>query len=110
MALNKTLINDRGITTTYHKIGDVIVSKNTMQRPIFDDAQPVEDNQIYYEVVISVESFVSAEIRQKSDRLVAEHRSFALACTLDELATTPLMALCYGKLKETDVFAGAEDC
>lgn len=104
MALNKTITNEKGIATSYHKIGDVIVNKLDVEAL---DGEAAEQR---YALSISVESFVSSEFRQKSERLIAERRSLMPICTLEEIESIPLMTLCYKKLKENEVFAGAEDC
>lgn len=113
MALHKTISNPRGFATSYHKIKDVAVAKersNFNRFKLNDEGESVIDTTVYYDLSITVNSFVSEEIRQSSEQLIADQQSLTLQCTLDELATTPIMLLCYNKLKETRVFAEATDC
>lgn len=97
MALKKTITNANGVLADYHKISNVRVGKRNN-----------EDSD--YAVVVVVDSYVSAEIRNKGANLIAVRNSKSLTATLEEIESKPILTLAYDKLKETEDFKGAEDC
>ena len=88
MALNKIIINDSGIQTTYHKITHISLNNN--------------------EVSCDVESFVSPEYRENNRPASSSYYHFTI--TLEEEESMGIRALCYTKLKEMDEWLLSTDC
>ena len=88
MALNKIIINDSGIQTTYHKITHISLNNN--------------------EVSCDVESFVSPEYRENNKPASSSYYHFTI--TLEEEESMGIRALCYTKLKEMDEWLLSTDC
>ena len=100
MALKKLITNRKGIATSYHKIKEVTVQK----------INPRADGEESVSLFIIVSSFVTQSYREASDQLSADSARYTLVCPLKDLVSTPILALCYDKLKELPVFKNAEDC
>lgn len=88
MALNKILVNDNGIQTTYHRITHVSLN----------------DNQ----VSCCVESYVSPEYRISNKPADASYYYFTIS--VEEEESMGIRALCYTKLKEMDEWVLSTDC
>lgn len=88
MALNKILINNQGIMTTYHKIGHVSLRNNDLN--------------------CVVESYVSKDYREL-DRS-ADNSFFSFNITTEEEESMGIRQLCYTKIKELPEWSDAEDC
>ena len=77
-----------GCTTTYHKIGDIILYNG--------------------QITCGVESFLSKEDRANEEYTYKEYFRFYI--TLEEEESMGIRQLGYTKLKEMDAWKGAEDC
>ena len=88
MALNKQLVNDKGIVTNYHKVSYVTL-----------------DNSILH---CSVESYVSPGYRELEKHADTSYFSFDI--TIGEEESMGIRALCYTKIKELADWADATDC
>lgn len=88
MALNKQLINDKGIVTNYHRVSHVSLNDSTLH--------------------CSIESYVSPEYREMEKYADTSHFSFNI--TVEEEESMGIRALCYTKIKELADWADATDC
>ena len=88
MALLKEKINERGIITNYHKIGNA----------------SLRNNFLYFEL----ESYPSEEYRHKASPAVVELHDFVI--TLEEEESMGIRQLCYSKLKTKPEWEDAIDC
>jgi hypothetical protein len=103
MALNKTIIDNRGVATSYHKIANLSIAKRIAK------INNGDDETVIYNLRPQVASYISEEIRQTSEQLNVTITPYSLDCTYDELNTTPAFALAYAKLKDTEQFKDAID-
>lgn len=94
MALKKEIIQENGISTTYHKISLINLRTNN------DETENT--------LVISVESFLNEEYRNKNQSIFSTGYIFNIQP--DEDINVGIRALGYQKLKELEVFDSAEDC
>ena len=101
MALNKAITNAKGITTNYHKVGNLSLVKYTPKN---------EADETSHLICANVASFVSEEYRRESEKLAVSSRDYHIKITLAELETVPMLALAYAKLKSLLAFEGAVDC
>ena len=88
MALLKEKIDERGIVTNYHKIG------NASLRGSF----------LYFEL----ESYPSEEYRHKASPAVIELHDFVI--TVEEEESMGIRKLCYSKLKTMEEWKSSVDC
>lgn len=88
MALSKEKINERGIITNYHKIGNA----------------SLRGNFLYFEL----ESYPNEEYRHKAAPAVVELHDFVI--TLEEEESMGIRQLCYLKLKSKPEWEDAVDC
>mgnify|MGYP003291983311 CR=1 FL=1 len=88
MALNKSIINDKGIETTYHKIAHVTLNGN--------------------EVSCTVNSYISPEYRVNDKP--ADFSYYHFTITVEEEESMGIRALCYNKLKKMDDWLLSIDC
>lgn len=88
MALQKELINEKGIITNYHKISNVNLQDNYLQ--------------------CSMDSYVSKEYRDAGHS--ADYSTFNFTITVEEEESMGIRALCYSKIKELEDWATAVDC
>ena len=88
MALNKQIINDRGIETNYHKVARVVVDNN--------------------HVSCIVNSYTSPDYRTAEKP--ADFSQYNFTITIEEEESMGIRALCYTKLKELGTWIGAIDC
>ena len=88
MALAKELINEKGVTTNYHKISNV----NLM------------DNRLH----CRIESYVSKDYRDAEQ--AADSSTFNFDVTVAEEESMGIRALCYSKIKALESWADAIDC
>lgn len=101
MALKKTIVNNKGVVTSYHKITALTVFKQRESRGV---------EGVQYVMRVQVGSYTSADMRQKSETLKADIMPYTFICSYDELTHIPTFTLAYSKLKELERFAEAEDC
>ena len=108
MALNKSITNQLGVTTNYHKIREIEMRKirRTDLDPETEEAKIVES----YSMQVQIFSYVSAEVRQNSESYAADRKQLILSATVEEGDSTPAFELAYNKLKGTSIFEGATDC
>ena len=95
MALKKTIINANGVSCSYHKIKDLVVSS-------------AKDGNVT--ITAKLCSYVDEEIRKKSEGLHVDNKEFRLTIPLSDVETQSVFAIAYAKIKETKAFKGAEDC
>lgn len=88
MALLKTITNEKGVTTTYHKVNDVSLYNNTLN--------------------CFMESYVSEEYRNAG--YSADSLIFTFNITVEEEESMGIRALCYTKIKELQEWQDAQDC
>jgi hypothetical protein len=88
MALNKKIVNDRGVETNYHRIAHVTIDGNIMS--------------------CSVESYVSPEYRELNKP--ADFYNYQFDITIEEEESMGIRALCYKKIKEMDAWLLSIDC
>lgn len=88
MALSKAYVDARGVTTNYHRIGNVSLFNNTLQ--------------------CSLKSYVSRDYREQEQ--VAGTVNFRFPITVEEEESMGIRALCYTKIKGLEAWADAEDC
>ena len=88
MALNKTLINNQGVATNYHRVSHVSLRDNNLD--------------------CIVESYVSKDYREL-DRS-ADNSFFSFHITIEEEESMGIRQLCYTKIKELPEWSDAEDC
>ena len=88
MALTKELINKKGVTTNYHKIGYVELIEGIVR--------------------CRLESYVSKDYRDAD--LPADSSMFNFDITVAEEESMGIRALCYNKIKALDEWADAIDC
>lgn len=91
MALFKKITNSKGVVSEYHKIMSVSL------------------NSTGDETSVHVGSFASKSYRDKSVYNEVDMHCIFLPVTIEELEKTPIYKLMYDKLKETELFKGAED-
>lgn len=101
MALLKAITNKKGITTNYHKVGDVSLVK------LVSDGNSEDET---YLICTNVKSFVSEDYRRISEGNTVSSKDYHFKVTLAEIAETPILELAYAKLKDMPEFEGAEDC
>lgn len=107
MALSKKITDAKGVQTNYHKIVNVeVVKRNRYVRNEDKTVTIVPE----YQLNSIVASYVSQDIRNSSEANSAAVRNFSFTVDSDTMASKTLFELVYDKLKETDYFAGAEDC
>lgn len=99
MALNKTLIQDNGITTSYHKV----------TRATFIDSNGEHPSEEYVplRLQVNVTSFLNEEYREAGHSITSNIYSFNIT---SEEETAGIRKLAYNKLKTLEIFADAEDC
>jgi hypothetical protein len=88
MALSKVKTNATGITTTYHRVNDVILQDNSLN--------------------CSLCSYVSQEYREANRP--ADYSHFEFEITLEEEESMGIRKLCCKKIKELPEWAEAADC
>ena len=88
MALQKELINEKGIVTNYHKISNV----------------SLQDNCVH----CFIESYVSKDYRDAEQS--ADSSVFNFTVTLEEEESMGIRALCYNKIKAIEGWTDAVDC
>lgn len=88
MALLKNRTDDRGITTTYHKVDNVSLN----------------DGRLHF----LVRSYVSKEYRQNASEVDTLNYFFNI--TTEEEESMGIRQLCYSKLKTLEAWSDAEDC
>ena len=88
MAVMKERVDDRGIITRYHKIGNVSVRSNLIN--------------------FVLESYPSKEYRETAQPASVYNYYFEI--TLEEEESMGIRQLCYTKLKTLDEWADATDC
>ena len=88
MALQKEIINEKGIVTNYHKISSVNLTNDRVH--------------------CCVESFVSKDYRDAEQ--CADTALFSFDVTVEEEESMGIRALCYSKIKEFELWADAIDC
>jgi hypothetical protein len=100
MALNKTITQENGIVTNYHKV----------TRVNFIDANGEKPSEKVVPLVlqVTVTSFLNEEFREAGHSI--NSNSYFFAVTNEEEETLGIRKLAYGKLKTLEVFAEAEDC
>ena len=91
MALSKKITNNKGVVSEYHKIVNVSINASAE------------------EVSVHVASFSSKAYREKSVYNDVDTLCLFISCTIEEIEKTPIYKLMYDKLKETELFRGAED-
>lgn len=99
MALNKEIINTKGIITSYHKVGNFSITKRV-----------TKEDAIECLICTNVKSFVSEEYRRISEDNSVSNRDYHLKAALEEVAQTPIYELIYNKLKEQTDFFEATNC
>lgn len=88
MALSKEFVNEKGVTTNYHKISHV---------------------QLYGDHVhCGIDSYVSKDYRDAEQPADSSLVSFII--TVAEEESMGIRALCYTKIKELEAWADAIDC
>lgn len=116
MALNKEITSLNGVVTNYHKIDNVRLDKCFERIPVpedhpdYDPENVVTEIKYYYSISFRLSSYVSEEIRQKSEMYAAEVMDMRLRSTIEEAETTPIFELTYNKIKELTRFKDAIDC
>ena len=88
MALLKEIVNEKGITTNYHKIGHVSLRDNVAS--------------------CFVDSYVSKDYREKEHS--ADSQMFRFEITTEEEESMGIRKLCYTKIKQLDEWVDSEDC
>ena len=88
MALSKSITNDVGVVTTYHKIQNVSLYEGTLH--------------------CMLNSYDSKDYRVIDKP--AETTTFNFNITVEEEESMGVRALCYKKIKELDSWTDAEDC
>lgn len=88
MALNKQIINDKGIETNYHKINSVSLNN--------------------HEITCELQSYASFDYRKVNKP--ADFSYYHFTITVEEEESMGIRALCYNKLKEMDMWNDATDC
>ena len=88
MALNKQLVNDKGVITNYHRVSHVSLNDNTLH--------------------CSIESYVSPEYRELEKYADTSHFSFEI--TVEEEESMGIRQLFYLKLKSKPEWEDAIDC
>ena len=99
MALQKTIVQNNGITTSYHKIRKVIL--------IDDNGSYGTTEKISLRINVVVISYVNEEYRITSNAVKTETYDFTIT---DEEELIPIRQLGYEKLKTLDIFKDAIDC
>ena len=95
MALKLNITNNKGITTTYHRIDEVVVRKNSNEK---------------YSLMVQMMSYVNEIMRRVSTHNFVETKTYEIICTAEEIENQSVIKICYDKLKNRSVFDGAEDC
>ena len=95
MALKLNITNNKGITTTYHRIDEVTVRKSANDK---------------YMLTARMKSYTTEDVRRKAGSLFADESTHNIVCLREEIETKPVIGICYDKLKHRKEFAGAEDC
>lgn len=88
MALLKSITNEKGVTTTYHKVSDVTLYNNTLS--------------------CIIESYVSEIYRELNQN--ADSYAFTFDISVEEEESMGIRALCYTKIKNLYPWSDAEDC
>lgn len=88
MALSKSITNEMGVVTTYHKIQNVSLYESDLH--------------------CMLNSYVSKDYRKLNKP--AENATFNFPITVEEEESMGIRALCYKKIKELDEWSDAVDC
>lgn len=88
MALNKPIMNDKGIETNYHKIIHVTLDDNV--------------------VTCRLNSYTSLDYRKANKPADFSYHQFPI--TVEEEESMGIRALCYTKIKSLPEWEDAEDC
>ncbi len=88
MALQKTITDNKGISTTYHRVSHVSLNNNDLS--------------------CTLQSYVSEIYRENENYANAQPYFFVI--TVEEEESMGIRALCYTKLKELEEWADATDC
>lgn len=96
MALKKTIIEDNGIATEYHKIKRIEVTDKIKEE--------------YYVISIDVSSFISEELRQKSNTNSVIIRQYGFRVVAADVENKGIYEIAYTELKKQKDFVDAEDC
>lgn len=115
MALKKTIIENNGIQTEYHKINGIKIGSKHIRRDRIevdkDGAKSFETvNVPIYGITLSLVSYVSQELREKSNTLSVKEKEYHFTIPATDLEFKPLYLLAYAELKKLEAFEGAEDC
>ena len=122
MALNKLIILDNGITTTYHRISTVnldlyekIVRVSESSDTFNEETGETIHTDPVYETVksallkVKLLSYVNKDYRDNSSTKNASSKDFYFEITPEE-SNSNLRELAYDKLKLIEEFKDAEDC
>lgn len=93
MALSKTIIQDNGVETSYHKVTEVYLR--------------VEDNGKLM-LMIRLESYLDREYRDKNKPI--SFKNYNIFLSSDEAENLSIRQYAYSKLKELPEWADAVDC
>ena len=92
MALFKKITNPKGVVSEYHKIMSVSCE--------------AENNDF---LTVRTGSFASQDYRDANVHNYVGTDCFYIPVAKEELESTPILKLAYSKLKETELYKGAED-
>ena len=122
MALNKLIILDNGITTTYHRISTVNLElyekivKVTESSDTFNEetGETIHTDPVYETVKaallkVKLLSYVNKDYRDSSSTKNASSKDFYFEITPEE-SNSNLREVAYDKLKTIEEFKDAEDC
>lgn len=88
MALFKERVDDRGVTTSYHKVSSADVRDNTLS--------------------CTVDSYVSKDYRDAEQSAGSSYFQFEI--TTEQEESMGIRQLCYTQLKTLEEWSDAEDC
>ncbi len=88
MALYKSMTNENGVVTTYHRIGSATLRDNVLS--------------------CILDSYVSKDYRELDREVDSHYNRFNI--TVEEEESMGIRQLCYKKLKEMPEWADASDC
>ena len=109
MALKKTIIENNGIQTEYHKIKSINAGSKQVRKIRVDGSNETTE-EAFYRLSVTLLSYVSAELREKSSGLSVKEVEYTFIVSAADVESLPIFKVAYDEVKKLDAYAGAKDC
>ena len=109
MALKKTIIENNGIQSEYHKISAIRIGSKHMRKTRVKGSAEVKE-EACYSFTVTLLSYINAEFRQKSKGHSVKETEYVFTVSAADFESLPIFKVAYDEVKKLDAFEGAEDC